>query len=65
VSDVSQLFAAQIEVLVNKSTQLAVLRANAYTVPDHIEDQVATISDSMVCRCHHAGASPAQLVMPL
>ena len=33
VSDVSQFFATQFEVLVNSNTQQTVLRANAYTVP--------------------------------
>merc|ERR1711865_1060789 len=43
VSDVSQFFATQFEVLVNNNTQQTVLRANAYTVPEHIESHVAAI----------------------
>ena len=43
VGDVSQLFSTQFEVLVNINTEQAVLRANAYTVPEHIEGRVATI----------------------
>ena len=41
VSDVSQLFSTQFEVLVNINTQQAVLRAKAYTVP--LEGHVANI----------------------
>ena len=43
VSDVSELFSTQFQVLVNNHTQQAVLRANTYTVPDHIDGHIAAI----------------------